>query len=99
MSEHVVSPGVYVTVFAVLMVLTGLTVFASTMDLGMWNTPVALVIAVTKAVLVVLFFMHVKYSSRLVWLAIGGGVGWLVLAIAGAAADYLSRGWVGTPGS
>jgi cytochrome c oxidase subunit 4 len=98
-SEHIVSPRVYVGVFMVLMVLTALTVFAATVDLGMWNTPVALVIAVTKAVFVVLFFMHVKYSSRLVALAIGGGVLWLLTLIAGVTADYLTRGWVGTPGT
>ena len=99
MSEHVVSPGVYVGVFLALIVMTGLTVFAATVDLGMWNTPVALLIAVAKAVLVVLFFMHVKYSSRLVSLAVGASVLWLLLLIAGVAADYLSRGWVGTPGT
>jgi cytochrome c oxidase subunit 4 len=99
MSEHIVSPRVYVAVFVVLMVLTGLTVFAATIDLGRWNTPVALVIAVTKATFVVLFFMHVKYSSRLVALAVGGGLLWLLTLIAGVAADYLTRGWVGTPGS
>jgi cytochrome c oxidase subunit 4 len=99
MSEHIVSPRVYVAVFLALLVLTGLTVFAATIDLGMWNTPVALFIAVTKAVFVVLFFMHVKYSSRLVALAVGGGILWLLTLIAGVASDYLTRGWVGTPGS
>ena len=98
-SEHIVSPVVYVGVFLALMVLTGLTVFASTVDLGMWNTPVALLIAITKAVLVVLFFMHVKYSSRLVSLAVGAAMLWLLLLIAGVIADYVSRGWVGSPGS
>jgi len=99
MSEHIVSPRVYVTVFVGLMALTAATVFAATIDLGRWNTPVALIIAVTKAVLVVLFFMHVKYSSRLVALAVGGAVLWLLTLIAGVAADYLTRGWVGTPGT
>jgi cytochrome c oxidase subunit IV len=99
MSEHVVPVPVYIGVFLALMVLTGLTVFASLVDLGMWNTPVALIIAVTKAVLVVLFFMHVKYSSRLVSLAAGAGILWFVVFIAGVAADYLTRGWVGTPGT
>jgi len=99
MSDHIVSPRVYVAVFLALMVLTGLTVFAATVDLGMWNTPVALVIAVTKAVLVVLFFMHVKYSSRLVALAVGAALLWLLTLIAGVVADYLTRGWVGTPGT
>jgi len=99
MSEHIVSPRVYVAVFVALIVLTGGTVFAATIDLGRWNTPVALFLAVTKAVLVVLFFMHVKYSSRLVALAVGGGILWLLMLIAGVAADYLTRGWVGTPGT
>ena len=98
-SEHIVSPVVYVGVFLALMVLTGLTVFASTVDLGMWNTPVALLIAITKAVLVVLFFMHVKYSSRLVSLAVGAAMLWLLLLLAGLIADYVSRGWVGSPGT
>jgi cytochrome c oxidase subunit IV len=97
--DHIVSPAVYVGVFLVLMVGTGLTVFAATVDLGMWNTPVALLIAVAKAVLVVLFFMHVKYSSRLVSLAVGASILWLLLLIAGVVTDYLSRGWVGTPGT
>jgi len=99
MSEHIVSPRVYVGVFLALMVGTGITVFAATVDLGMWNTPVALVIAVAKAMLVVLFFMHVKYSSRLVALALGGSILWFLLLIAGVVADYVSRGWVGTPGT
>ena len=98
-SEHIVSPVVYVGVFLALMVLTGVTVFASTVDLGMWNTPVALLIAITKAVLVVLFFMHVKYSSRLVSLAVGAAMLWLLLLIAGVITDYVSRGWVGSPGT
>jgi cytochrome c oxidase subunit 4 len=98
-SEHVVSPGVYVAVFLALMVGTGLTVFAATVNLGMWNTPVALLIAVAKAALVVLYFMHVKYSSRLVSLAVGASILWFLLLIAGVVADYLSRGWVGTPGT
>jgi cytochrome c oxidase subunit IV len=98
-SDHIVSPVVYVGVFLALMVGTALTVFAATVDLGMWNTPVALLIAVAKALLVVLFFMHVKYSSRLVSLAVGASILWLLLLIVGVVADYLSRGWVGTPGT
>ena len=98
-SDHIVSPAVYVGVFLALMVGTGLTVFAATVDLGLWNTPVALLIAVAKALLVVLFFMHVKYSSRLVSLAVGASILWLLLLIVGVVTDYLSRGWVGTPGT
>jgi len=99
MSDHVVPVPVYVGVFLALMVLTGATVYAATVDLGMWNTPVALAIAITKALLVILFFMHVKYGSRLVWLAAGGAFFWLVLMLVGTIGDYVSRGWVGTPGT
>jgi cytochrome c oxidase subunit IV len=90
---------IYVAVFVALMVLTGATVYAATVDLGLWNTPVALAIAITKAVLVILFFMHVKYSSRLVWLATGAAFFWLALMILGTLGDYVSRGWVGSPGT
>jgi cytochrome c oxidase subunit IV len=99
MSEHIVPVRTYVLVFLALMAGTALTVFAATVDLGIWNTPVALTIAVAKAVLVVLFFMHVKYSSRLIWVAAAAGFFWLVYLVAGTASDYLSRGWLGTPGS
>src|SRR5439155_6842311 len=97
--EHVVSLGVYVAVCVALMVLTAGNVFAANVDLGMWKKPADLCIAVTKPALVVLFFMHVKYSSRLVALAVGGGILWLLTLIAGVAADYLTRNWVGTPGT
>ena len=93
-SGHIVSPAVYVGVFLALMVLTGLTVFASTVDLGIWNTPVALLIAITKAVLVVLFFMHVKYSTRLTWVVVIGSFLWLGVLFVLTFSDYLTRGWL-----
>jgi len=99
MSGHVVPVRTYLAVFAALLVLTGLTVFAATVDLGMWNTPVALAIAIVKALLVILFFMHVKYGSRLIWVAAAAGFFWLLQLLAGTAADYMSRGGLGTPGS
>jgi cytochrome c oxidase subunit 4 len=89
---HIVSIGTYLAVFTALMVLTVLTVAASRVDLGMLNTPVALAIAVTKALLVVLFFMHVKWSPRLIALVFAGAFLWLFHMIAGTGADYLSRG-------
>ena len=95
MSEHhVVSPRLYLLVFASLMVLTFLTVAASRYDFGAGNTVVAMGIAILKATLVVLFFMHVKYSNRLVQLFIGAAFLWLALLIAGALSDYVSRGRV-----
>ena len=67
---------------------------AATIDLGRWNTPVALFIAVTKAVLVVLFFMHAKYSTRLTWVVALAGVFWLGMLLALTMGDYVTRGWV-----
>ena len=98
MSEnHVVSPRLYVLVFAALMVLTVVTVAASRYDFGEGNTLVAVAIAVLKASLVVLFFMHVKYSSRLVQLMVAAAFFWLALLISGAFSDYVTRGLVNPP--
>lgn len=84
----------YLAVFAALMLLTLLTVWASYQHLGIWNTPVALGIAVMKATLVVLFFMHVKYSSRLTQIIIGGALLWLAIMIALTLSDFMTRSWV-----
>jgi cytochrome c oxidase subunit IV len=89
---HIVPLGTYLAVFAALMVLTVLTVAASRVDLGVFNTPVALAIAVAKALLVILFFMHVKYSPRLIALCLAAAFFWLFHMLAGTAADYISRG-------
>jgi cytochrome c oxidase subunit 4 len=97
--DHVVPVGIYVAVFLALLVGTGLTVWVSTLDLGFWNTPVALTIAFTKALLVILFFMHVKYSPRLLWVALAAAFFWLFQMIAGTLADYLTRGLLGNPGT
>ena len=94
MSAHVVQPRVYYTIFLSLMVLTGITVAVAFVDLKIMNTVVALSIAVLKATLVVLFFMHVKYSTRLTWVVAGSGVVWLAIMVALTLSDYLSRGWV-----
>ena len=93
MTEHVLPRRVYYAVFAALVVLTALTVFAARLDLGPMNSVVALGIAVLKASLVVLYFMHVRYGSRLVWVVLGAGVLWLFLLISITLGDYLSRGW------
>ena len=75
--NHVVSPLLYLAIFAALMVLTVVTVAASRFDFGPWNTVVAMAIAVLKATLVVLFFMHVKWSSRLVRVMVAAAFVWL----------------------
>ena len=95
---HIVPVRIYLAIFATLMVLTGLTVWVAFYDLGALNTLVALGIAVTKATLVILFFMHVKYSSRLTWMVVGSGFVFLAIMIGFTVADLVSRGWLGSPG-
>jgi len=98
MSDHVVPTRVYYTVFATLMVLTALTVWIAFYDLGVLNDVAALGIAAIKATLVVLFFMHVRYSSRLISLIVGTGFAWLAILLVLVMADYFSRGWLPFPG-
>jgi cytochrome c oxidase subunit 4 len=99
MSEHIVSKKVYYVIFGALMVLTALTVWVANIDLGSekLNTIVALAIAVTKAMLVVLYFMHVRYSSRLTWVVVAGGFLWLLIMVGLTLSDYLSRGLLTYP--
>ena len=93
MSDHIVPVRIYVTVFVVLLVMTATTTAVSAIDLGPWNTVVALAIAVFKATLVVLFFMHVKYSPRLIGVVIVGGLFWLAILLAITFSDFATRGW------
>ena len=97
-SDHVVPLKIYFAIFAALMVLTAATVWVAFIDLGTLNTFVALAIAVTKATLVILFFMHVKYSSKLTWLVVASGFVFLAIMLAFTMSDFVSRGWLGTPG-
>lgn len=92
---HVVPVKIYVAVFLTLMVLTAITVAVAFVDLGGLNNVVMLGIAVAKATLVVLFFMHVKYGTRLVPLVAAGGFFWLLILFGFTLSDYLSRGWLG----
>jgi cytochrome c oxidase subunit 4 len=93
---HVVPVATYVGVFLALLVLTALTVAAARVDLGALNTPVALAIAVVKALLVILFFMHVKYGPRLNALVIAAAVFWLFHLVVGTVVDYYARDRVNT---
>jgi len=97
MTEHVVGKKTYVLVFTTLIVLTLTTVGASSIDLGPLNTVVALLIAVCKAALVILFFMHVRYSKPLIGLVVSGSILWLAILIGLTMADFMSRGWLPTP--
>jgi cytochrome c oxidase subunit 4 len=92
-AHHIVSPRVYVVILISLLVLTGLTVWASFIDLGFWNPIIALAIATTKATLVVLFFMGVKYSTKLTKLTIGAAIFMFLTLISMTLADYISRAW------
>ena len=94
MLDHIVPTRVYYTIFAVLMLCTGLTVAIAFVDLGPFNIVVALVIAVFKAALVILFFMHVKYGSRLTWAVVVGSVFWLAILLVLTFSDYLTRSWL-----
>jgi cytochrome c oxidase subunit IV len=95
MSEHIVYPRVYIGIFLILLVGTVLTVLAAFQDFpGPLNAVVALTIASIKATFVVLYFMHVRYSGRLIWLVIGSALFWLAIMFAITFSDYSSRGWL-----
>ena len=95
MSEHIVPIRVYVTIFSALMVGTALTVWAGLQDFpGPLNVIIALTIAVIKATLVVLYFMHVRYSSRLIWVIVASALFWLGILFALTFSDYWTRGWL-----
>ncbi len=97
MSEHIVPVRIYLAIFAALLVGTALTVFAAFIDFPwQFNTIVALTIAVAKATLVVLYFMHVRYSSRLVWVIVAAALFWMAILFAFTFSDYLTRGWLST---
>ncbi len=92
-AHHIVSPVMYLAIFGVLLIGTLLTVGAAYIPLGRLNAPIAIAIACTKAVFVVLFFMHVKYSSRLVKLTVASGFFTFLILVFMSMSDYISRAW------
>jgi cytochrome c oxidase subunit 4 len=98
LSAHAPSRTVYFLVFGALMVLTGITYWVATLDLGPFNDVVALGVAVTKAVLVILFFMHVRHGTRMTKLTVVAGFFWLGIMLAITLSDYLTRGAQGILG-
>jgi cytochrome c oxidase subunit IV len=98
MSGHVSPKTTYYAIFGALMVLTAVTVTIAFINLGPLNFPVALGIAILKATLVILFFMHVKYSSQLTKLICGTAFFFLFVLFGLTLSDYLSRGWFVAPG-
>ena len=95
--SHISPKSVYFTIFASLMVLTAITVGVAFVQLGSLNFPVAITIAFFKASLVVLFFMHVKYSSKLTKLLVASTFFFLASLFGLTMTDYLSRGWHASP--
>lgn len=95
MSEHIVSVRVYVTIFLALLVGTALTVLAAFYDFPWrFNTIVAMTIATAKATVVVLYFMHVRYSPRLVWVILASALFWMAILFSLTLSDYWTRGWI-----
>jgi cytochrome c oxidase subunit 4 len=84
----------YYAVFAALLVGTGVTVAVAFVDLGALNNVLMLGIAMTKALLVILFFMHVRWSTRLTWVVAASGFVWLLILFGLTMSDYFTRGWV-----
>jgi cytochrome c oxidase subunit 4 len=95
--EHIVSPRVYITIFAALMVLTATTVAVAFIDLGIFNNVIMLTIALTKTLLVVLYFMHMRHSGKLIPVFAVGALMWLAILITLTLSDYLTRGWLPAP--
>lgn len=91
---HVAPKSMYYMVFLALMVGTGLTVAAAFVDMGAMNNVVMLLFAAIKASLVILFFMHVRWGTRLTWVIAMAGFFWLLILFGVTMADYLTRGWV-----
>ena len=94
MSGHVAPKSLYYLIFAALMVGTVLTVVVARFDLGPFNNIVMLTVACAKALLVVLYFMHVRWSTRLTWVVAASGFVWLLIMFGLTMSDYLSRGVV-----
>src|SRR5512147_1742426 len=95
MSEHIVSPKIYVGVFIALVIFTISTYSIAKIDLGPFNALVAIIIAMIKTMLVILFFMHVKYSPKMTKVTVFAGFCFLLILLALSMTDYISRPWTG----
>lgn len=92
--NHVAPISLYLTIFGALIVGTLLTVVVAKFDLGPFNNIVMLTVAVAKALLVILYFMHVRWSSRLTWVVAASGFFWLLIMFTLTMQDYMTRGWI-----
>jgi len=98
MTEHIDSVRTYALVLLALLVLTAATTLVAFVDLGGFSVVVALAIAVCKMLLVALFFMHVRHSTKLTKLVVLGGLLWLAILLMLTLSDFTTRGWIGVPG-
>ncbi len=98
MSVHIVPAKTYVAVWAALIGLTILTTLVAFVDMGAASNVVAMAIAITKAALVVLFFMGLRHAARLNTVVVLSSLLWLVILVSITLADYFTRGWLGAPG-
>jgi cytochrome c oxidase subunit 4 len=94
-AHHVIPIRTYLAVFGALMVFTAITVAVAFVDLGPLNNVVMLSIALLKATLVIMYFMHVKYGTRLIPLVVASGFFFLVILFVITMSDYMTRGWLG----
>jgi cytochrome c oxidase subunit 4 len=98
MTEQITPKRTYILICAALLLLTLLTYAAAFVSLGPLNTLIALAIAAIKAVLIIMFFMHARYSTGITRVVIGAGLLWLGILIIGTMDDFITRGWLGIPG-
>jgi cytochrome c oxidase subunit 4 len=97
-AHHGIPPFVYYRVFALLMVLLVATLVAAYFDLGSWNLVIMLAVAIIKAALIFLYFMHLRFSSHLILIFAGAAFIWLSILFVMTMSDYMSRGWLPVPG-
>ena len=90
---HIIPAKIYVAIWAILMVLTATTVFAATIELHIFNIVLALLIATIKGTLVVLFFMHLRYSTKLTMVTVVASIFWLFILFSLTMTDYITRAW------
>jgi cytochrome c oxidase subunit IV len=97
-NEWIASPKAYLLVFGALLGFLLITVAIAFIDLGLLNIVVALAIAMAKALLIAMYFMHLRHSDRLMWVVAAGGAFWLGILLTLTMSDYLTRGWIPVPG-
>jgi cytochrome c oxidase subunit IV len=90
---HIIPAKIYVVIWVILMVLTVTTVFAATLELGLFNIVLALLIATIKGTLVALFFMHLRYDTKLTMVTVVASIFWLFILFSLTMTDYITRGW------